>query len=505
MPPAPDPAGDQAAPDGSVPAVVERLAGMARSLVSGRRVILAGFPVAAATATVTMLRSMGAERCFVLGSMVGTGDLPDAADADWLSLDIEAPDPMTVFRRFERAMAQPSAEVVAAVDGFDPGHDALVLVAPYDAGTSIVGRPAFGPRRPDWVALEDKTTNDALFDRAGVARPPCEVLPAADRSALDAAARRLDAGAGTVWAGDAREGFNGGGVLVRWVTGPDTARHAHELLAGRCDQVRVAPFLEGVPCSIHGLVIGDGVAVLRPVEMVTLRTADPPGFRYGGAATFFDPPAADRTHMRNVARWVGELLRDEVGFGGAYGVDGVLTGAGFLPTELNPRLGAGLGALARALPDLLLLPLHWAAAAGVDVPVTAAEIEETLVPAADACRAGGAWVMVATRIDETREHPVAVRDGRCVPAGEGAPGDLTPDGTVQVGPSAEGGFVRFTADPDRTPVGPSIAPRACAVLAWADAELGLGLGPLFPATPATPVPAAPAVSVAPPAPGGRGR
>ena len=465
---------------GPAPAsVVERLRDAARSLVEDRRVILAGDPVAACTPTVTLLRALGAGRCFVVGPTVGTGSLPDPADADWLSLDIEAPDTIAVFRRFEGAMAHPPAEVVEALDRFDPGRDALVLVAPYDASTSVAGRPAFGARHPAWVAVEDKTTNDALFDRAGVTRPPSVVVPAGDVDGLHAAHAALDAGSGTVWAGDARDGFNGGGVLVRWVVDDGTAATAHAAIAARCGRVRVAPFLEGVPCSIHGMVTRDGIAVLRPVEMVTLRTTDPPGFRYGGAATFFDPPAADREAMREAARRVGAVLRDEVGFAGSYGIDGVLTAEGFLPTELNPRMGGGLGAVARALPDLPLLPLHWLAAAERPLAVSAAEIEDALVAAADARRAGGGWTMVATRLAETTEHPVVVRDGRCLPAGT-----ATPDGTVQAGPGAEGGFVNFRADPDRTPVGPSIAPRVCAVLAWADAELGLGIGPLNPATPA---------------------
>ncbi|HEX6417790.1 MAG TPA: ATP-grasp domain-containing protein [Acidimicrobiales bacterium] len=459
--------------------VVARLRDVGRSLVSGRRVILAGFPVAASPPTVDLLSSLGAEACFVVGPMVGTGPLPDPAQAEWFSLDIEAADTMAVFRRFEAAMAQPPAELADRLDRFDPSRDALVLVAPYDATTAVAGRPAFGARRPAWVAVEDKTTNDALFDRAGVARPPSAVVPLGDTEALRAAHARLDAGAGTVWSGDARDGFNGGGTRVRWVTDVATAAEARAFLAAHCDRVRVAPFLDGVPCSIHGLVTGDGIAVLRPVEMVTVRSAEPPALRYAGAATFFDPPDAVRRAMRDAARRVGELLRDEVGFAGSYGIDGVLTADGFLPTELNPRFGAGLGAVARALPELPLLPLHWLAAAGRRLPVAAADIERALVAAADARRAGGGWLTVGTRITETAEHPLALRHGRAVPAGDGPS-----DGTLEVGPSAEGGFVRFLADPDRTPVGPSVALRVCAALAWADEALGLGLGPLHPAAPA---------------------
>ena len=74
---------------------------------------------------------------------------------------------------------------MTALDAFDPDDDALVLVMPFDTTTAVAGRPAYGARRPAWVALEDKTTNDALFAHAGVACAPSEVVAAADRPALD--------------------------------------------------------------------------------------------------------------------------------------------------------------------------------------------------------------------------------------------------------------------------------------------------------------------------------
>ena len=55
--------------------------------------------------------------------------------------------------------------------------------------------------------------------------------------------------------------------------------------------------------------------------------------------------------MRALARRVGAALRDQVGFRGSFSIDGVLAEEGFLPTELNPRLGAGMNTLAGALGD----------------------------------------------------------------------------------------------------------------------------------------------------------
>jgi hypothetical protein len=68
------------------------------------------------------------------------------------------------------------------------------------------------------------------------------------------AGRSLDLGRGTVWAGDARDGFNGGGEYVRWIRHEVSVDvdEAVTFFAARCDQVRVAPFVEGLPCGIHG-------------------------------------------------------------------------------------------------------------------------------------------------------------------------------------------------------------------------------------------------------------
>ena len=465
-----------AAADTTALSVADRLTAVARELLSGRKVVLVHMPVAGAGQLIGQLHGLGARRVFVVAPFVGTGDEPDPATTDWYSLDIEATDPIDEFRQFERAMADPPEGLRAALDAFDPGGDALVLVMPYDVTTTVAGRAAFGPRRPAWVALEDKTTNDALFARAGVACAPSEVVDARDRARLDEAAARLDRGAGTVWSGDARDGFNGGGVLVRRVTGPARVAEVAALMAARCDRVRVAPFLDGIPCSIHGIVTTDGIAVFRPMEMVVLRTPEA-AFRYAGVASYWDPPAAARDEMRAAARRVGALLRDEVGFAGSYGVDGVLTADGFRPTELNPRMGGGLSVVARAVPEVPLFPLHWIAAAGHPIGVTADELEETLTAAADARRGGGGWVFVRRSFSETSTRRVVVDGGVCRPAGDDEP----PDVELTIGPGAEGGFVRCIPVPDRTAVGPSVAPLVCTVLAWADAELDLGLGPLSPA------------------------
>src|SRR5665213_2272756 len=130
----------------------------------GRKVILAGVPVTGATGWVKAMRELGADRCFVIAPTFGTGQLPDPADADWIDLGITAADPVVEFRAFEKAMANPSAEVLAGLEDFDPERAALTLVDRLERHDQVAGRAAYGARHPEWVALEDKTIVDALWE-----------------------------------------------------------------------------------------------------------------------------------------------------------------------------------------------------------------------------------------------------------------------------------------------------------------------------------------------------
>ena len=434
---------------------------LVRPVVAGRRIILTGGPVAGFTDRARQLIALGATSVFVLGSEgVGTGELPDG---DWFALEPQAANDVELIRAGNALVASPPPEAVAAIERFDPDGSAMVIGSFLHEAPSVAGRPSLAYRRPEWLALEDKLVADALWDRCGVPRAPSSCVPAT-LSALTAAADELDQGHGTVWAGDTREGFHGAGEKTRWVRTDSDAAEAAAFLGAHCDRVRVMPFLEGIPCSIHGLVLPDVVVALRPIEMVVMRRPASAEFFYAGAASFWDPPPDDRETMRALARRVGAVLRAEVGFRGPFTVDGVMTRDGFVPTELNPRSGAGQQTLLGGVPDLPISLVHDAIVAGLDLDYRAEELESLIVSSADASRAGGTWRALHTTI------PARV--------GEPAPG-----GRVTVGPSLLGSFVRFMPHRAETPVGPSFAPIAVAFWAWADATLGTSLGPLSAAVP----------------------
>jgi len=445
-------------------------------LVAGRRVVLTGGPLAFLSRECEHLRDLGAERPFLLATGRGTGPVADPDQAEQLVLEPRpASDVIAEIRATLGQIADLPAHALAALDRYDPDRRALVFAPSFNELTTVAGRRVYGPRRLAWRRLEDKILVDELWDALGVERAPSAVVPAST-GALRAAARRLDRGAGTAWAGDAREGFNGGATYLRWVRTPTDEEEAGAFLAAHCDRARVMPFLEGIPCSIHGIVFPDGVAALRPVEMVTLRAPGSSRLRYCGAATFWDPPGADREAMRALARRVGAGLRSRVGYRGAFTIDGVLAEEGFLPTELNSRFGAGLHTLARSLPGLPLHLLDMALIEGERPDVPRDDLEALLLEAADATRSGGAWAFTG-RAGDGEKHRLLLEGGAWRQAGDAEQAAAT----LTHGPSNLGGLIRLDLDPARVAPGPPVAPLAAAAFAFADSELGTGLGPLEPA------------------------
>ncbi|MBI5157092.1 MAG: hypothetical protein HZA58_03650, partial [Acidimicrobiia bacterium] len=327
-----------------------------------------------------------------------------------------------------------------------------------------------------WLALEDKTRADDIWEAATVDHAPSVVVPAT-AAALVSASRALGGTDGTVWAGDNREGWHGGAEYTRFVADPDHAQPAIEFMREHCDRVRVMPFLRGVPCSVHGMVFPDVVAAFRPVEMVVFRVPGSDRFRYGSVSTSWDPPEDVREEMRAAARRVGTHLRELAGFAGVFTMDGVATAEGWLPTELNPRFGAGLMPATRAA-DLPILGLSRLLVAGEGDGLDAGEIEEIVIGAADAKRHLGGMTVVTRPIAASQTTRARWDGATLTPAAE-AEGNAT----LECGPAAAGGMVRFTLDPEHVVSGVQAAPVVAAAFGLADELWDTGIGPLIPAAP----------------------
>jgi hypothetical protein len=449
-------------------------AALVRPLVEGRRVIVAGALLGGSGVVVDTLRGLGASDVFVLAQARGAGPIPE--ETAYFDLDITAETIDQALRAAIVAVKDPPAAAIAAIDEFDPDRSAIVVGDSFNEAAYVAGRRSLSYRRPEWVALEDKVVIDACWERWGVARAPSVVVETDFTSLVKAADELDDEGQGTVWAGDAREGFNGGAEYARWVRNRTDAEAAAAFLNAHCDRARVMPFLEGIPCSIHGVVFDDYVAALRPFEMVTLRRAEGPELFYAGVASYWDPPPADREEMRALARRVGAALRAEVDYRGGFTIDGVLTAEGFRPTELNPRPGAALGTLSRALPELPLSLLFPAISGGVELDYRPTELEEMLLHGADSVRAGGTWSVLPTSLPTIESQAMAYDSGewRTVDS------DEQTRGSVMVGHASAGSFVRLTLGPD-WPVGRSVAPAAAAFWRFVTRTLDPSLTTLLPA------------------------
>lgn len=442
----------------------------------GRRWLLTGDVIqGAAGRHIADLGALGGSGCFVLAGCHGIGAVPDAPHA---VLDVTGTDMMDGIRRSMTALeADIPVEIQARVDAWDPTGEARVIRALFASDRPVARRTVFGGRPAHWRVLEDKSTVDALWRQIGIPGAPSAVVPAV-LDDLWAAHVQLDRGAGTVWSADNREGWHGGASGLRWVRSRADAEQAAEWMADHAWTVRVMPFLEGAPCSIHGIVFADHVVVLRPCEMVVLREPGTMRFSYAQAATFWDPDPADREQMRAVTRRTGEWLRDNVGYRGVFTIDGIMAAEGFRPTELNPRFGGAIGKLAGSLPELPLYLLHLALieegnAGSPPRDWQPQALEAVLVAAADTHRRGGAMQVLPGVKLAPRTAGLVWEDGDW----RFTQDDEHHDVHVRLGPGTAGSLLMLQLTPESTPHGPLVAPRVVSALAFLDAQWSLGIGP----------------------------
>ena len=376
------------------PDLLDELAARLGAVLAGRPVVVGPGVLAAYTRAIRWLGALGCP-VLVVATARGAGPLPRPEEYDVVHV---APPPTASitdeYRILDRMTRSLPPDAVAAIEAFDPERQGVWWCGPFvTSDEPILGRPVLGGRPRAFLDLEDKLLAEEVWAAAGIPAAPHRVVPV-EASALATASEELAAPQGVVWSGDARAGVNGGGNYVRWGRDAVDRARAAGFFLPRCDRVRVMPFLDGVPCSVHGFVMPDGTAVLRPVEIATLRDEEHGRLVYGGLSSWWDPAPADREEMRGVARRVGEQLRAAYSYRGAFGVDGVLTADGFRPTELNTRMPAGLTMVAGI--DLRLVSLLQVdLLAGVDTGLTVADVE-ALLPLLDELREG---------------HPLAVADG----------------------------------------------------------------------------------------------
>jgi hypothetical protein len=444
---------------------MDAVSGRLADIFAAHRWIVVGEVSAGTGLAIEQLRKWGGEEFLVVAGSEGVGDQPDC---EVLLMPSPPGTVMEGFRRFAARLQDPPDDVRSAVRAFDPDHTARAIGPMFAVPPEFLGRRLYGARPPRWEELEDKTGVDQVWGDAGVPRAESRVVPL---SKAPAVSREMAGPLGTVWAADNTEGWHGGGEYTRWVADADSARRTVEDLRGRARRVRVMPFLDGLPCSIHGVVTSDGVAALRPVELLILRRRDRTGFVYAGVADTWDPPDEVRQEMRTAARSVGEVLRRRLDYRGPFSIDGVCTADGFRPTELNPRFSVGYYIQASTVEALHGTFFVRALVEG-DLEVRASELEEAIVDSADRTR------VIRMGVPVSGTHAAAtlgltLEDGAV---------RISPDGSLlEIGPSPHGSFMFWKVDGSTVPPGPPFASHAAAAIRTATAVWGLDLPDLEPA------------------------
>ena len=209
--------------------------------------------------------------------------------------------------------------------------------------------------------------------------------------------------------------------------------------------------------------------------MIVLRDDSPGHLRFVGMGTAWDPSQHDRDHMRDVARRVGALLRQRFGFLGTFTVDGIMTDDGFVPTELNPRVGGALALMSEGIPETGLSLHTQFLAHEIDTGIRAGDIEEIVVAAADEHRMLPAAEEVMHPV-EPLERSIVLDDYlnvRLADPGEERHGVLRSALFRSYAPAG----VVVDIDKGRLPIGPSSAPLVAAALNLAADAVGVPLGP----------------------------
>jgi hypothetical protein len=303
-----------------------------------------------------------AERCGAVVTAIITGARP--ADAPLARCPLRAADEHQDLGKlaFDHWLANPPAETQAWLDGLDPERRCVVFAPPGAELPKFCRRVVVGWRSPETARIEDKTIIDDVWGRISVPSP-AHLVVAADDPRLWDHVTRIDRGHGVILAIDSTQGHIGDAHGLAWIRTQDDLHAAQARFGGRTARVRIAEFVAGVPCSILGMVLDDGVAVFDPIEIVTLRDRQR-RLIFCGSSTWWRLLEPDRARMRHFTRVAGEYLARHLAYRGIYSVDGILSPRGFVATELNPRHASGLG-LRKALPDFPLYLFNRSVQSGV--------------------------------------------------------------------------------------------------------------------------------------------
>jgi hypothetical protein len=236
--------------------------------------------------------------------------------------------------------------VEAWINTIDPSRELLFLGNQFVGSETIAGRPVFGWRQAQWAALEDKTLVGGNAAVASLEAPDHVVAGRVDGRVADlpCLCAHLDRGHGVIVSADAGRLDRGGSSNNAYHRSPVEWGAVEAAIPPWAERVRISSFVPAIPCSINGVVLGAGRAMIfDAIEIVTLLDVERSGLLFCGSSTRLRLPSAMCDEARAAARRVAHDIAAGLDFRGGFSIDGLLADGRFLFTEINARPASGIG------------------------------------------------------------------------------------------------------------------------------------------------------------------
>ncbi|WP_237388452.1 hypothetical protein [Xenorhabdus sp. Sc-CR9] len=195
------------------------------------------------------------------------------------------------------------------LDKIDPEKNITFLGGVRLALSPLANRPVYGCQRPEWAKFEDKTYIDENFRRWGINTPPYKII-APDFDDAVAAFCLLNKGKGVILAADSSKSFHAGSAGLAWVKDHHELVKALDKFHDQTEKLRMAEFIQGIPCSILAMVLPKGVAVFDPIEILTVFEKTTNQLLFCGSSNRWRP-GKHAEIMRDYTRLTGEKLAEE--------------------------------------------------------------------------------------------------------------------------------------------------------------------------------------------------
>lgn len=357
-------------------------------LFAGRLVVLFGSAASRLTHMAKQCLELGSRRVLVLAWAshgIGLGPLPS---------DVQLLSPFPLETSGDGMRIVLPSHILEGLRTFDPHREALVIGSGSTSSCLIDGRAIINARPKLQEQYESKLISEQILSTVMDRKELTRIMGISHRNFYGQCSQ-IDLGDGIVLSGDSSTGPGTAGSHVWWVTNSAQAVNAVKHLRSNGGMVRVMPYVRGIPASMHGLVLADGLITCPPMQLINLlRSSDghvATRFFTAGSATLSVLDSHLMARMRTLIRSIGEELAARVGYRGMYCVDGIVTEDSFIPTEINTREGSSIGVHFSLADEVPIQLLNAAALSTTAVASSARELDTALEMTSPKARIAITW------------------------------------------------------------------------------------------------------------------